>query len=74
MEIQDMRIETQNILVSKRRAAEALSVSLRTVDNLIARRELPARRIGKRVLIPWRSLENFSRTDHATRSERPNGQ
>jgi excisionase family DNA binding protein len=55
------------ILLSKRETARLLSVSLRTVDNLIARRELAARRVGRRVLIPRRTLEEFARRDHHTR-------
>ena len=57
---------TDAILVSKRRAAEALSVSLRTVDNLIASKELAVRRVGRRCLIPRRALEDFARRDHST--------
>jgi excisionase family DNA binding protein len=56
------------ILVSKRDAARQLSVSPRTLDNLIAGRELPVRRIGRRVLIPRKALENFARRDHPTRN------
>jgi len=57
---------TDAILVSKRKAAEALSVSLRTVDNLIASKELAVRRVGRRCLIPRRALEDFARRDHST--------
>jgi len=57
------------MLLSKREAARMLSVSLRTVDNLIACRELPARRVGRRVLIPRRALEEFARRDHPTHGE-----
>lgn len=52
------------LLVSKREAALALGVSLRTVENFIARKELVARKIGRRTLIPITSLESFSRHDH----------
>lgn len=55
------------ILVSKREAAALLSVCVRTLDTLIARRELPARRVGKRVLIPYASLLTFANRDHATK-------
>jgi len=46
------------ILISKKAAAERLSVSLRTVDYLVSRGELKPRRVGKRaILLPkiWRS-------------------
>jgi excisionase family DNA binding protein len=58
---------TDSLLLSKRQTAHLLSVSLRTVDNLIAERQLVVRRIGRRVLIPRRSLEEFTRRDHPTR-------
>jgi hypothetical protein len=44
---------TQPILVSKKGSAALLSVCPRTVDNLIATKQLPCRRIGRRVLIPY---------------------
>ena len=56
------------ILVSKREAARLLSLSLRTLDNLIGQRELLVRRVGRRVLIPRKALENFARRDHPTRN------
>jgi excisionase family DNA binding protein len=54
------------ILVSKREAARALSISVRTLDNLIAAREIAVRRVGRRCLISRRTLEEFARRDHAT--------
>ena len=57
---------SEAILISKRDAAKALSISLRTLDNLIASKELTVRRVGRRCLIPRRALEDFARRDHAT--------
>ena len=37
----------RRILISKRDAAIALSLSVRTIENLIARKELAARRVGR---------------------------
>jgi excisionase family DNA binding protein len=54
------------ILVSKKEAAVALGVSLRTVENLIARKELDSRRIGRRRLVPLTSLERLARRDVRT--------
>jgi excisionase family DNA binding protein len=51
------------ILYSKKEAAALLSVSPRSVDNLIARKELETRRIGRRRLIPRASLEKLARRD-----------
>ena len=51
------------ILFSKKEAAGLLSISPRSVDNLIARKELETRRIGRRRLIPRASLEKLARRD-----------
>jgi Helix-turn-helix domain len=52
------------LLVSKRDAAALLSLCLRSIDNLIAGKQLPCRRIGKRVLILYAALVAFVRRDH----------
>jgi excisionase family DNA binding protein len=44
------------VLVTKESAAELLSVDLATVDRLIEVGELPAKPVGEKVLIPYRSL------------------
>lgn len=49
-------------------AARSLGISLRTVDRLIALKELPVRRLGRRVLIPRASLESFLRSEHPTQT------
>ena len=54
------------LLVTKRDAASALSVSVRTIENLIRGKELAVRKIGRRTLIPAASLEAFARRDHAS--------
>lgn len=61
------KLDTTALLVSKRDAAQMLAVSVRTIDNLLAARELPSRRVGRRVLIPRRALEQFVRKDHGTK-------
>jgi len=53
----------EKILFSKKEAATLLSISQRSVDNLIARKELDTRRIGRRRLIPRASLEKLARRD-----------
>jgi excisionase family DNA binding protein len=53
----------QAVLVSRRDAASALGVSLRTVEYLIQRGELPIRRVGKRTLIPA-AIHRFAKADH----------
>jgi len=47
-------------------AARRLGLSARTVATLIARRELPSRRVGRRRIIPIAALEAFLRCDHPT--------
>ena len=54
------------LLHTKAEAAAMLSVSLRTIDTLIALKKLPVCRIGRRVLIPHAALVNFIRRDHLT--------
>jgi excisionase family DNA binding protein len=54
----------EKILISKKEARELLGgISLRTVDYLIARKELETRRIGRRRLITRASLERLARRD-----------
>jgi excisionase family DNA binding protein len=51
---------------SRLEAAQMLGISLRTVDRLIAEKQLPVRRIGKRVLITRDVLTQFVKRDHPT--------
>lgn len=65
----DMQPRQQNqapILVSKREAAALLGVCVRSIDNYIASKELPCRRIGRRTLVPYSGIVAFSRRDHPT--------
>jgi len=55
------------LLVGREEAAVRLSLSVRSVDYLLADRQLKFRRIGGRVLIPVAELERFARTDHPER-------
>ncbi len=56
----------QRLMYRKSEAARLLGISVRTVENLIAAKELKARRIGKCVLIPHQVLLDFTRHDHKT--------
>ena len=51
----------ERILMSKRDSAQAIGVCVRTLENLIARKEISVKRIGRRVLIPRQELERFAR-------------
>jgi excisionase family DNA binding protein len=57
----------QKLLFSREEAAAALSISIRSLDYLIANKELSARRIGTRVLIQAADLRKFARGDHKSR-------
>jgi len=62
--ISDVGTQEFKLLFSQKDAARVLGVSLRTLQNLILCKELPARRIGRRVLIHRKDLEAFARRDH----------
>jgi excisionase family DNA binding protein len=55
---------TTILLLSKKLSAQSLSISVRALEYLIARGELPTRRCGRRVLIPLSALEQFAKRDH----------
>jgi hypothetical protein len=57
---------TQKIAVGIREAAAMLSISPRSVQNHIRLKTLKARKIGRRTVIPVRSLEAFLRIDHVS--------
>ena len=52
------------LLFSQAEAARMLGISLRTLQNLIAAKQISVRRIGRRVLLHRRELEAFARRDH----------
>jgi excisionase family DNA binding protein len=55
------------LLVGREEAAVRLSLSVRSIDYLLADGQLKFRRIGGRVLIPISELERFARMDHPQR-------
>jgi len=50
----------EQLLLSKRQAAQTLSISLRTLDKLITSKKLPIQKIGRRVLISRSAIERFA--------------
>jgi excisionase family DNA binding protein len=64
----------EKLLCSKREAAEILSVSVRTIENMLARKLLASRRVGRRRLIPHAALVQVARRDTPviTRSQSKN--
>src|ERR1035437_7430350 len=54
----------EKLLYSRRDTAEALSLSIRSIDYLITTGRLPARRVGGKILIPASAVRRFAREDH----------
>ncbi len=70
----NQEIDVSNaLLFGKRQAAQALGISLRMVDYLIARGELKTRKVGRRVLLPYESLKQFAATDRKERKRKGYG-
>ena len=55
------------LLVSRKAAAELLTISIRKVDYMIADGRMLTRRIDNRVLIPIEEIRKFAVSDHAKR-------
>jgi len=60
----DSEQKALKLLLTKREASLALSLSIRTIENYIRLKELTSRKIGRRRLIPVASVEQFARRDH----------
>jgi excisionase family DNA binding protein len=56
-------MQANALAFTRSEAAEALRVSLRTIDNLLASGNLRSRRIGRRILIPRCELERVLAKD-----------
>jgi hypothetical protein len=54
----------EKLLYSRRDTAEALSLSIRSIDYLITTGRLSARRVGGKILIPASAVRRFAREDH----------
>jgi len=61
------------LLLDKKSAAAALSLSVRTLENLVCSKRLAARHVGRRCLIPRAALEAFARRDHPTQPDAADG-
>jgi excisionase family DNA binding protein len=57
-------MQTDRLAVNRFEAARLLSISLRTLDALVARGELRGRRVGRRIVFPVEELHRFLRKDH----------
>jgi len=54
------------LLVTRREAAETLSLSIREVDRLVSTGKLNSRRVGRRRLIPLETLRRFASSSELT--------
>jgi excisionase family DNA binding protein len=59
------------LLFNKKEAAAMLGLSVRSVDYLLASRELEYRKIGRKILIPKAAIVGFARHDHEIVRNRP---
>lgn len=59
-----MEHAVEKLLYSRRDAAEALSLSVRSVDYLITTGRLTCRKVGGKILIPAGAVRRFAREDH----------
>ena|SRR5260370_5116851 len=59
-----MEHTVEKLLYSRRETAEALSLSIRSVDYLITTGRLTTRRVGGNILVPASAVRRFAREDH----------
>jgi hypothetical protein len=65
--------EVTKLLYSRRDAAFALSISVRSLDYLIGNKKLSTRKLGKKIMIPHGELVKFARADHSELTKNPDG-
>lgn len=58
------RVSQTRMLYSRREAARQLSISIRSLDYLIAGKAFQTRRLGKKILIPHSELVRFAGGSH----------
>jgi len=58
-------MQNDKLAVNRFEAARLLSISLRTLDSLLAQGELRGRRVGRRIVFPMEELHRFLRKDHS---------
>jgi len=61
----------QKFLYDRKSAAYALSISTRSLDYLVANRQLNATRLGKKVMFTQGELSKFCRSNHAALTQEP---
>jgi len=58
--VPEVSAELPRVAVSKREAARLLSISTRTVENYVASKAIRCVRVGRRVLIPMKSVNEVA--------------
>jgi excisionase family DNA binding protein len=61
-----MQTQAIKLLASRQEAAEALGVSVRTIDALAERGDLRAVWIGARKLFPWAEIQRIAGSSEST--------
>jgi len=56
--------QVPKLLYSRKDAAFAISISIRSLDMLLAAGKIAVRKIGKRIMIPAEALFEFAGKDH----------
>ncbi len=57
-------MEIEPLAISRLKAAEMLGISVRTLDTMLARKEIRGRRIGRRLVFTVDELRRFLQRDH----------
>lgn len=66
-------MEAARLLYDRKEAARQLSISIRSLDYIIAAKELDTRRIGRKVLVTHASLVRYASGNHYTVRRESNG-
>jgi hypothetical protein len=66
-----MQSSTTRLLYDRKEAARQLSISVRSLDYIIAAKGLDTRRIGKKVLVTHASLVQYAKGNHYAITSRP---
>lgn len=56
--------QVQKLLYSRQDVAQALSLSVRSIDYLICTGRLPTRRVGGKILVHVSDVRRFAKIDH----------
>ena len=62
------------LAVNRIEAAQMLGVSVRTLDTMLARKEIRGRRIGRRIVFTLEELRRFLAKDHPVPTEEARAQ